>query len=176
MLSDSDSDPVQEDPGSTGVPLASSPGARQQAESSWRRSLYIGVGMAAVAVAYLGLLLPGLPTTPWLLLALYCFSRSSKRLEQWLLHLPIMGKMLRDWQEQRGIRLPVKIAALCLVIVALSFTIGFTNLPVWLKIVILAAGGVGIAVILFVVPTIRFTSATTIQDESRVTEKSVVEP
>jgi uncharacterized membrane protein YbaN (DUF454 family) len=106
-------------------------------------------------MAYLGFILPGVPTTPWVLLAGYCFSRSSPRLERWLKRSPIFGKLLRDWDEHRGIRRPVKIFAVCLVVTVVTLSITLSNLPVSVKWVIGGLALVGICTIVFVVPTIR---------------------
>ena len=120
-----------------------------------RRWLLITAGLVCVGLAYLGVLLPGLPTTPWLLLASYCFGRSSPRLQRWLLRSPVFGRLLRDWHEHRGIRRPVKVLAVGMVIAACSASITFATVPIPLKVVIGVCGAVGIGVIVFVVPTIR---------------------
>ncbi|OWK38022.1 hypothetical protein FRUB_07142 [Fimbriiglobus ruber] len=106
-------------------------------------------------MAYLGALLPGLPTTPWVLLASYCFGKSSPRLQRWLKRSPFFGKLIRDWEEHGGIRRNVKILAVCMVCVACTFSASRTSLPDWVRIMIPCLGLVGISTILFVVPTVR---------------------
>jgi uncharacterized membrane protein YbaN (DUF454 family) len=123
--------------------------------TGFKRVLFVVAGLAAVGMAYLGAILPGLPTTPWVLLAGYCFSRSSPRLERWLKRSPIFGKLLRDWDEHRGIRRPVKIFAVCMVVTVVTLSITLSNLPVRVKWVIGGLALVGICTIVFVVPTIR---------------------
>ena len=120
-----------------------------------RRFLFVVAGLACVGMAYLGAVLPGLPTTPWVLLAGYCFSRSSPRLERWLKRSPVFGRLLRDWDEHRGIRKPVKVVAVCLVVTVVTLSILFGGLPVWVKWVIGCLAAIGLCVIVFVVPTIR---------------------
>jgi uncharacterized membrane protein YbaN (DUF454 family) len=122
--------------------------------TGFKRFLFVCAGLASVGMAYLGAVLPGLPTTPWVLLAGYCFSRSSPRLERWLKRSPIFGKLLRDWDEHRGIRRPVKIFAVCLVVTVVTLSITLSRLPVGVKWVIGCLATVGICVIVFVVPTI----------------------
>ncbi|VAW85278.1 hypothetical protein MNBD_GAMMA18-1735 [hydrothermal vent metagenome] len=61
------------------------------------------LGLLFLALALLGVLLPGLPTTPFLLLAAGCFSKSSSRLYNWLLNNRLFGPMIRDWQTHRSI-------------------------------------------------------------------------
>jgi uncharacterized membrane protein YbaN (DUF454 family) len=123
--------------------------------TGFRRVLFVIAGLASVGMAYLGAILPGLPTTPWVLLAGYCFSRSSPRLERWLKRSPLFGRLLRDWDEHGGIRRNVKIFAVCLVVTVVSLSLSFRDLPVWLKWVIGCLALVGICTIVFVVPTIR---------------------
>jgi uncharacterized protein len=72
------------------------------------RSLYLIVGFAAVILAVAGMILPILPTTPFLLLAAACFARSSKRFHDRLLANRIAGPIIREWIEHRSIRRQVK--------------------------------------------------------------------
>ena len=90
-----------------------------------------------------------------MLLASYCFSRSSQRLDRWLKRSPIFGRLLRDWDEHRGIRRPVKVFAVCLVVTVVSLSITFGPLPIWAKWVVGGLALVGIGTIVFLVPTIR---------------------
>ena len=65
--------------------------------------LFMLLGLLFLALALLGVLLPGLPTTPFLLLAAGCFSKSSSRLYNWLLNNRLFGPMIRDWETHRSI-------------------------------------------------------------------------
>ncbi len=67
------------------------------------KGLYLSLGLLCLALALLGVLLPGLPTTPFLLLAAGCFSKSSSRLYSWLLGNRLFGPMIRDWETHRTI-------------------------------------------------------------------------
>jgi uncharacterized membrane protein YbaN (DUF454 family) len=120
-----------------------------------RRVLYAAAGLVCVGLAYLGVLLPGLPATPWVLLAGYCFARSSPRLERWLKKSPVFGKLLHDWHEHRGMRRSAKVIALLLIVAVVSLSITFGGLPIWLRWTIGGLAAIGICVILFVVPTVR---------------------
>lgn len=120
-----------------------------------KRLAFVTAGLLCVGMAYLGALLPGLPTTPWVLAASYCFARSSPRLQRWLLRSPIFGKLLRDWHDHGGISRPVKVLAVAMVLAACSFSVGFAGLPDWVRILIACCGATGLWVILFIVPTIK---------------------
>lgn len=118
------------------------------------RGLYVLAGLLSVGMAYLGVILPGLPATPWVLLASFCFSKSSPRLERWLRRSPLFGPMLRDWIDHKGIRRPVKVFAVALVIVVVSLTLTFGPLPLWAKCVTGTLAAVGVCTVLFAVPTV----------------------
>lgn len=123
--------------------------------SGVKRVAYLLGGLLAVGMAYLGAILPGLPTTPWVLLASYCFARSSPRLQRWLRRTPVFSGLIRDWERHRGIRRPIKVVSVCMVVAVVSASIVFGPLPVWLKWVIGGLAAVGISVIVFVVPTVQ---------------------
>jgi len=119
-----------------------------------RRWLFVGLGLFFIAVAVLGAILPVLPTTPWVLLAGYCFARSSPRLHRWVRSSPYFGHMLRDWERHRGIRWRVKLFAVGMVVSVIGLTALFGSAPEWAKWSAGALGSVGVCVILFVVPTV----------------------
>jgi hypothetical protein len=83
-----------------------------------RRLIYIGVGLFFVGLAVVGTVVPVLPTTPFLLLASFCFIRSSPALNAWLLRSRLFGPMIRDWQVHRGVRPQVKVTAVMVLALA----------------------------------------------------------
>jgi len=78
------------------------------------RLVLLGLGWAMVGLGLAGIFLPLLPTTPFLLLAAWLFSRSSPRLERWLTDHPMFGRPLRDWREAGAISRRAKLAAVAL--------------------------------------------------------------
>jgi uncharacterized membrane protein YbaN (DUF454 family) len=88
---------------------------------------YTVAGCASVGLAFAGIFLPLLPTTPFLLLAAFCFSRGSARLHKWLLEHRTMGPIIRDWQERRAIQPRVKGVATLSVVVLIGAPLLFGN-------------------------------------------------
>lgn len=74
----------------------------------WLRVAWLAAGALSLLTGVVGIFLPLLPTTPFVLLAAYCFARGSPRWEAWLLAHPRFGRMVRDWRERRAIPLRVK--------------------------------------------------------------------
>ncbi|HTN66449.1 MAG TPA: YbaN family protein [Burkholderiaceae bacterium] len=102
------------------------------------------IGTIAVILAILGVFLPLLPTTPFLLLASACYVRGSTRMHRWLLANPLFGEYLRNIEEKRGIPLRAKIIALILLWASILYSVQTVQ---WmaLKIMLLAlASGVSI--------------------------------
>lgn len=111
-----------------------------------RRLLYLGLGLASVALGALGVVLPLLPTVPFMLLAAFFFARSSPRLEAWIVEHPRFGPHIRAWRERGAISPAGKRAALAAF--AFSALIGLVLLPFpWLLVPAAAAlaGGSWIA-------------------------------
>ncbi|RJP32224.1 MAG: DUF454 domain-containing protein [Candidatus Omnitrophota bacterium] len=75
------------------------------------RWLWIGAGAISLILAIIGIILPLLPTTPLVILAAYCFSKSSPHLHQWLQTNHYFGSLLRDWEQYGIIRTKSKITA-----------------------------------------------------------------
>jgi len=88
-----------------------------------KRIALIFVGWTCVVLGLIGIVLPVLPTTPFLLLAATCFAKSSKRFHYWLLNSPLFGPIIRDWQEKRYIKKKVKVWALFVIVVTFSISI-----------------------------------------------------
>jgi uncharacterized protein len=80
----------------------------------------------------IGAFLPVLPTTPFLILSAFLFSKSSPRFHTWLLNLPLAGHGIKEWQEHRVIRPRAKI--LCITMILLSLTMIHLNSRISLKI------------------------------------------
>jgi uncharacterized membrane protein YbaN (DUF454 family) len=91
----------------------SEPAGRRPARSAYLNP-WLWVGWLCLLLGGLGAVLPLLPTTPFVLLAAWCFARSSKRWHDWLYASALFGPLLRDWDERRCMPLRAKVAALVL--------------------------------------------------------------
>ena len=94
-----------------------------------------------------GVVLPLLPTTPFLLVAAFCFSRSSERLHQALLNNRYVGHLIRDWEQHGVIPLKAKILATSMMIIMVSYPLIFRDFHLGLKAV---AGATVIFALVFV--------------------------
>ncbi|MBX2996829.1 MAG: YbaN family protein [Bdellovibrionaceae bacterium] len=90
------------------------------------RSCILILGILSVALGTVGAFLPVLPTTPFILLAAWCFLKSSKKAHSWIYRQPLFGKMLRDWERDRSIARPTKVLAVSMIILSVVF--------IWLKV------------------------------------------
>lgn len=109
--------------------------------AAFLRLFWITLGLLAIALGVLGIFLPLLPTTVFLLLAAFCFARSSPRLHGWLLGHPTFGPPISDWQQHGAISLRAKrlaVATMALVLV-LSVALGLAAWLVTLQAVVLSA-------------------------------------
>lgn len=109
------------------------------------RWLYLSAGWVVLGLAVLGIFLPVLPTTPLVLLAAWCFSRSSKRLHRWLLDHPSFGPLVGEWEAHSVIPMPAKILATAMVIPLVGYAVLFDGVPGWARIptALLVAWGMG---------------------------------
>jgi uncharacterized membrane protein YbaN (DUF454 family) len=113
--------------------------------------IYIILGTLSVVLGTIGVFVPGLPTTPLVLLASWCFYRSSPRLRAWLLR-SFLGKYINDYTQRGGLTTRKRIYILFLMsaMVAISTIFFIKTLPI--RIVVWVAGIIGCIVVGFVVP------------------------
>lgn len=104
------------------------------------RYLWAALGLICVALAVVGVVLPLLPTVPFLLLAAFFFARSSERLHNWLITHPTLGPPIEDWQARGAIHPKAKrIATLSIVIVfGISLALGLKSTILIIQAVVLS--------------------------------------
>jgi uncharacterized protein len=115
------------------------------------RGLLIVIGTLSLVLGIIGIFLPLLPTTPFLLLASACFLRGSERMHRWLLAQGRLGAYIRRYEAGEGIPRRAKILAMLMMWPSLGFSAWFVGRP-WLGLVLLAVG-VGVTVWIWRLPT-----------------------
>ena len=123
-----------------------------RSRSQLARILFNLAGAIALALGILGIFLPLLPTTPFVLLAAACFARGSERFHQWLLANRTFGPMVREWEGHRSLPYRTKITAIVLMSLTMAVSITFFVRPLWLK-VALALFGCGLAAWMYRIPS-----------------------
>lgn len=113
-----------------------------------RRLLFVGLGLLFVSLGFLGAILPGLPATPFFLLAAFFFARSSPRLHHWLVNSPVAGPLIREWERPGGgVRWEVKVASLTLLPCVIAASIYLGGLSGWRMLGLIGLGLIGATVI-----------------------------
>lgn len=110
-------------------------------------TIFVGLGM-------LGILIPVLPTTPFLLLAAACYARSSERFYSWLLNHRWFGKQVRTYREGRGISLKAKAISISLLWLTILFSTLFIVHPLPAKIILMVIAA-GVTLYLLSLPTLQ---------------------
>ncbi len=100
------------------------------------KSLLLCIGWVSVVLGVLGIFLPLLPTTPFLLLAAACFVRSSPKFYQWLIGHPRLGSYVLHYLNGEGIPKRAKFASIAMIAVTISFSIWLVPI-VWVKVLLL---------------------------------------
>ncbi|MEC4725666.1 YbaN family protein [Shewanella sp. D64] len=119
----------------------------------FKRGLYLICGLCSLALGLLGIPLPILPTVPFILLAAFCFARSSERLHQWLMNHPWFSEALADWEKKRAMRKGLKRKAY--IVSGLSFAASITIVPlIWVK-VMLVCCAIGLGLYLRQIPELE---------------------
>ena len=98
----------------------------------------LAIGCLSVALGVIGIFLPVLPTTPFLLLAAACFARSSPRFYHWLVEHPRLGPWIRDYLSGNGIPLKGKVYAIGLMWISILLSCYLVPLP-WARVFMLAS-------------------------------------
>jgi len=110
-------------------------------------------GTIALALGLVGVVLPGLPTTPFVLLAAACFARASPRLHQRMRENAWMGPMLRDWEANRSLTRRIKTIALASMAIMVAISVWTFRAQLPLQMLLLATGALGIWFVGWRIPT-----------------------
>ena len=117
--------------------------------------MWVSLGSLFVGLGAIGVIVPGLPTTPFLILAAACYIRSSQRLYDWLISNKRFGPYLKDYREGKGIPRKAKRVAVVMIVVFVSFSVVFGIEDLTLKIAVGLLGLIGLLYVLFKVPVAK---------------------
>jgi uncharacterized protein len=120
------------------------------------RAILLAVGTISLALGAIGIFVPILPTTPFLLLSAACYMRSSDRLHKWLLNNRWFGQYIRNYQEGKGIPMKTKVVALTTLWVAILYSAFIVLDELLVAQVALFIIAFGVSVHLIRVPTLKF--------------------
>ncbi len=109
--------------------------------------MFFLIGLSTLMLAFLGIFFPLLPTTPFVLLSAFCFSKSSPKLYQKLLRNTIFGPLITNWYAYGAIRPWEKALSTLMIILAFSYTLSLSSIHIVLKIGI---SFIGIGILIFI--------------------------
>ena len=123
------------------------------------RACWSAAGFVAVAIGAVGVVVPGLPTTGFFVLAAWCFSRSSPRFEQWVLDLPRIGPLVRDHRAGLGMPARAKVTAIAMMWSAIALSTWLLRDRWWVAALVVALGLTGTFYLVRRVPTKQVATA-----------------
>jgi uncharacterized membrane protein YbaN (DUF454 family) len=97
----------------------------------WARRLWIAAGVTSLVLGAIGIVLPLMPTVPFVILAAFCFSKGSAVWERWMLRHPRLGPIVRDWREHHAIPRGAKILATLMMASSCAMTWYFVPEYAW---------------------------------------------
>ena len=101
-----------------------------------KKKLLLSIGFISLGLGVIGSILPLLPTTPFILLSAYCFSKSSDKFYHWLISIPKFGDMIKNWNEKGTIDRKSKFLCLVSISGVIVYFSGFSDLPLTPKIIL----------------------------------------
>ncbi len=118
-----------------------------------KRVLLLAAGNISLSLGIVGVFLPVLPTTPFLLLSAACYVKSSERLYNWLIHHPVLGLYIRSYILYRAITVRAKIISIAALWIVIASSVFFFVSLLWLRI-LLAVIALGVTVYLVSIKTL----------------------
>lgn len=119
------------------------------------KPLLIVLGTISLCIGLIGIVVPGLPTTPFLLLTAALYIRSSQKLHDKLLANQVVGRYIRDYYDKKGLTRKGKAGAILTMWVMISVSTLFFIDSEWIKYIVIGLGVIGTTVITFVIRTVR---------------------
>jgi len=124
-----------------------SPSSDRPVVTGWKKLLFLVLAGIFFVLGALGAMLPGLPTTPFLLLTSFLLTRSSPRLNAAMLRSRFLGPILTDWQQHGCVRKDVKARAIVFVVLAVAATIYLAPFSLAPRLTLIMLASIGIVVI-----------------------------
>ena len=118
------------------------------------RALLFAAGTISLALGAIGVVVPLLPTTPFLLLAAACYIRSSDRMHSWLINNKWFGSYIKNYQEGKGIPLKTKILAVSFLWITIMISAFFVMKILWVQVILLVIA-TGVSVHIIRLPTFK---------------------
>lgn len=112
-----------------------------------KKIVYLILGHFCLALGIIGAFLPVLPTTPFLLLAAFCYSKSSDKLHKWMIQHKHLGPPLKDWQQNGVIGLKAKWLSTAMILLVIGWRFPLLQIALWIK---LLASAVLVGVLIFI--------------------------
>jgi uncharacterized membrane protein YbaN (DUF454 family) len=126
----------------------------EKGRGTWLRILLMVAGTFCVGLGIVGIFVPLLPTTPFLLLAAACYARSSQRCYGWLLNNKLFGNHIRSYLEGKGIPLKLKILVVTLLWITIGSSIVFAVQGFVVRLILLLIG-IGVSVHIRCIRTLK---------------------
>lgn len=123
-------------------------------KNKFKRKLLIAAGTFFVVIGTIGIFLPVLPTTPFLLLAAWCYARSSERYYKWLISNKWFGDYIRNYQEGKGIPLKIKIFAISFLWITILVTVYFFVMNIYFRIILILIA-IGVTIHILTIQTLK---------------------
>ena len=117
------------------------------------RILWAFIGCISVIIGGIGIIVPGLPTTVFMIIGASCFAKSVPRFEQWILDLPAIGPMVKDYRSGLGMPRKAKKLAISIIVLTSGVSAGFLINALVIRLVVVAIGLIGVLFLLKRVPT-----------------------
>ena len=117
------------------------------------KSFLLVMGFIFVALGFIGVLVPGMPTTVFMILAAACFAKSSPKFERWILDLPLIGKFVQDHRDVLGMPSKSKFIAIGMMVLAVVLSVFLAISNLMIQILVGAVGAFGVWYVGIRVPT-----------------------
>lgn len=119
-----------------------------------KRGFFITAGSISLGIGFIGIFLPLLPTTPFILLAAACYCKGSKSLNEWLVNNRLFGSFIRNYMEKKGISVKSKIFTISFLWATISYTALFVA-KIFMIQVVLFIIAIAVSIHIITLPTFK---------------------